>query len=188
MKLLRTVSINKDEKIAFRRKASRIYLEVVHRCIQWDQHMENHSIAIHAHPRLDSIWLSRKTHICRLHSVHTGPTDHLYWKHFPRLTRASVTCCLINQQTSLHPRAWFLYADGLGLARSPRHWQQQGRHPIGDRRFERYSTAQLMEKTTDNTICRLCTIWTHIRKLLDDLQNKRRPPFTMDGLTSYNKT
>ena len=156
MELLRTVSINKGEKIPFRRKASRIYLEVVHRCIHWVKHMEHHSIAIRNHPSLDSIWLLWKTHICRLHSVRTDPTVYLYWRHFPRLTRASVTSCLINQQTSLHPRAWFLYADGLGLARSPRHWQQQGRHPIGDRRFERYSTAQLMEKTTDNTICRLC--------------------------------
>ena len=173
--------------MAFRWKASLIYLEVVHRCIQWHSDTEDHSNAIHSHPSLKSTWLSRKTHICRLHSVRTDPTNHLYWRHFPRRARASVTCCPINQQTSLHPRAWFLYAVGLGFARSPRHWQQQGRHPVGDRRFEHYSTEQQMAKTTDNTIYRLCTNWAHIRKLLDDLQNKKKPSFIMDGLTSYNK-
>ena len=160
--------------MAFRQKASSIYLEVVHRCIQWEWHMENHSIAIHTHPSLNSIWLSRKTHICRLRSVCTDPTDHLYWRHFPRLPTASVTCCLINQQTSLLPRAWFLYPAGLGIARSPCHWQQQGRHPIGDRRFGRYSTAQLIAKTTDNTICRLYTNWAHNQKLPDDLQKQTK--------------
>ena len=174
--------------MAFRWKASLIYLEVVHKCIHWKWHKDDHSISIHTHPKKNSIWLSRKTHMRRLHSVPSDPTDHLYWRHFPRLTRASVTLCLINQQTSLHPRAWILYAAGLRLARSPRHWQQQGRHPFGDRRIERYSTAKLMAKTTDNTIFRLCTNWAHILKLLDDLQNRKRPSFTMDGLTSYNMT
>ena len=146
--------------------------------------MTDHSIAIHTQPSLDSNWRrSRNTRNCRLHSVRGDPKDY-YWKHFPRLTRTSVTCCLINQGTSLGVRAWFLYADGQGLAKCPCQWQQQGRHPICDRRFARSATAQLIAKKTDNTIFRLCTNRARIQKLIDDLLNKKKNLYH-DGLTDF---